>query len=298
MTFKQLEVFVAIADENSFSKGADKACITQSTASQHILALEDELGTRLFDRGRGGAFLTEAGKLLLGKARKMLFECAETKSAVKRFMGLEDVVLRVGASNVPGSCLIPDMLNGFLAQHPKVRLEVNMGDSSSVLQSLREEHIELGFIGGVYEDDRICFEAVCDDEIVCVVSADYGDGKRMLSQGELCKAPLIVREDGSGTQKSVYDALAGTWIHKESLNIVTVLGGNEAVKRAVLKNVGYAFLSRISAENEISSGLLNIVRIPGVSIIRKIYSVRRKGRELSPAATAFWEAIHTRKFNS
>ena len=64
MTLKQLEVFLAVAETCSFSKGGEKCCITQSTASQHIQSLEEELGARLFDRGRNGALLTEAGKVM------------------------------------------------------------------------------------------------------------------------------------------------------------------------------------------------------------------------------------------
>ncbi|MBC8018427.1 MAG: LysR family transcriptional regulator, partial [Verrucomicrobia bacterium] len=148
MTLKQLEVFVAVAETHSFSKGAEKSCITQSTASQHIHGLEEELGIRLFDRGRGGALLTEAGKLFFGRAGKILSECDESRSAVRRFLGMEDVVLKVGASNIPGTCLIPAALGRFQAACPRVRLEVAQGDSRSVVQQLAAEDIELGFIGG------------------------------------------------------------------------------------------------------------------------------------------------------
>ena len=88
MTLKQLEVFVAVAEAHSFSKGAEKSFITQSTASQHIQGLEEELGIRLFDRGRGGALLTEAGKLFFVRAGKILSECDESRSAVRRCLGM------------------------------------------------------------------------------------------------------------------------------------------------------------------------------------------------------------------
>lgn len=288
MTLKQLEVFVAVAETCSFSRGAEKACITQSTASQHIQGLEEELGIRLFDRGRGGALLTEAGKLFFGRARKILSECSESRSAVRRFLGMEDVILKVGASNIPGTCLIPSALGRFQAACPRVRLEVSQGDSRSVVQQLAAEDIELGFIGGRYEDDRIHFEEMGNDTIVCAVSSDRNDvAKKSLSQAELCKVPLVVREQGSGTQKAVYEALAKTWINRESLRIVAVLGSSEAVKRALLEGAGYAFVSSMSIGEELSRGLLKTVRIPGLTITRKFYAAHRSSRELSPAATAF-----------
>jgi len=288
MTLKQLEVFLAVAETNSFSRGAEKTSITQSTVSQHIQGLEEELGVRLFDRGRGGALLTEGGKLFLVRAKKILAECDESRSVVRRFLGMEDVVLRVGASNVPATSLIPARLGNYLAACPRVRLEVQQGDSRSVIEQLLAEEIELGFIGGSYEDDRLQFQEMGEDSIVCAVASDGAHSqKKSLSQAELCKVPLIVREQGSGTQKAVYEALAGTWISRESLRIVAVLGSGEAVKRALLEKAGYAFVSSRSIEEELAAGKLATVRVPGLNITRKFYAVHRSGRELSPAAEAF-----------
>lgn len=292
MTLKQLEVFVAVAETGSFSRGADRTCITQSTASQHIQGLEDELGSRLFDRGRGGALLTEAGKLLLGRAKKILTDCDESRSAIRRYLGMEDVVLKIGASNTPGICLIPAMLGQFQAACPRVRLEVSQGDSRSVVQRLVNEEIELGFIGGRYEDDRVHFDPIGEDTIVCAVSSSkVTTPSKSLSQAELCTVPLIVREPGSGTQQAVYDALAGTWIRQDSLKVVAVLGSSEAVKRALIEGAGYAFVSSRSITEELSNGQLVTVRIPGLNITRKFYAAHRSGRELSPAARAFFDMM-------
>ena len=296
MTLKQIGVFVAVAETGSFSRGAERTCITQSTASQHIQGLEEELGVKLFDRGRGGALLTGAGKLFLGRSRRILTECDESRSTIRRFLGMEDVVLKVGASNTPGTCLVPAMLGQFQAECPRVRLEVTQGDSRSIAQQLVNEEIELAIIGGRYEDDRVHFEAIGEDTIVCAVSARNGQvAKTSLSQAELCKVPLIVREVGSGTQQAVYDALAGTWISFDSLKIVAVLGSSEAVKRALLEGAGYAFVSSKSITHELADGQLVTVRIPGVSISRKFYAAHRAGRELSPAASVFLSMILSRQ---
>jgi DNA-binding transcriptional LysR family regulator len=299
MTLKQLEVFVAIAETLSFSKGAEKTCITQSTASQHIQVLEDELGIRLFDRGRGGALLTEAGKLFFGRSRKIIKDCDDSRTAIRRFLGMEDVVLRVGASNIPATWLIPEVLGQFLKQYKKVRLEVIQGDSRSVIKQLVHEEIELAFTGGRFDDDRIGFEDMGQDKIVCAVSSDFAPGRTQnLSQAELCKIPLVVREDGSGTQKAVYEALAGTWISKDALNIVAVLGSTEAIRRALLNRTGYAFVSSMSVSEELANGQLMTVRIPGLDVTRKFYSARRDGRELSPAASAFLSIMTSRWQNN
>jgi len=292
MTLKQLEVFVAIAETGSFSKGGEKNGITQSTASQHILGLEEELGIRLFDRGRGGALLTEAGKLFLSRAGKILSDCAGSRDAIRRFLCMEDVTLRVGASDVAGSLMIPSILGTFRKIHPNVRLEVIQGNSRSVARKLVDEKVELGFLGGRFDDERILFEQMGEDSLVCAVSPELDSGgKASLSQAELCKVPLIAWEDGSGTQKAILEALTGTWINKYSLTIVARLGSSEAIRRALLSGAGYAFISARAISEELASGQLTAIKVPGVKITRKFYAARRDGRELSPAAAAFLELM-------
>ena len=292
MTLKQMEVFVAIAEAGSFSKGAEKSGITQSTASQHIMGLEEELGMRLFDRGRGGALLTEAGKLFFSRADRILSDCSGSRAAIRRFLCMEDVTLRVGASDVPGAWMIPSILVQFQKMHPKVRLEVVQGNSRSVLRKLADEEIEICFVGGRFDDERISFERMGEDSIVCAVSPELANGHNGgLSQAGLCKVPLIGREEGSGTQKAVDETLAGTWINQDSLTIVARLGSSEAIRRALLIGAGYAFISARTISEELACGQLTAVRIPGVQIIRKFYAARREGRELSPAAAAFLELM-------
>lgn len=292
MTLKQLEIFVAIVETGSFSRGAEKSGITQSTASQHILALEKELGIRLFDRGRDGALLTEGGKLFFGRTSRILSDCNGSRTAIRRFLGMEGVTLPVGASDIPGVSMIPELLGSFQKSHPKVLMEIHQGNSRSVLRQLAEEEVELGFVGGRFEDERIAFEEMGDDLLVCAVSPELSAGRKgNLSQAELCKVPLIMREDGSGTQKTVSDALAGTWIRRDSLSIVARLGSSDAIRKALLHGVGYAFIPVRAISMELASGQLTTVRIPGVHITQKYYAAHREGRELSPAAAAFLHAM-------
>ena len=127
-----------------------------------------------------------------------------------------------------------------------------------------------------------------EENILCVVApALVNNGRYSLSQEELCRVPLVARERGSGTQQAVYDALSTTWIRRDSLRIVAVLDSNEALKRAVIAEAGYAFVSAMSVAEEIANGQLSAVRIPGVAIKRRFFAVSRAGRALSPAATAF-----------
>jgi DNA-binding transcriptional LysR family regulator len=95
MTLKQMEVFCAIADSGSFSRGGEAVSLAQSTASQHIRALEEELGARLFDRCAAGIVLTEAGRLFYEHASMILQKCSEAREVIRRFQGLEQSTVRL-----------------------------------------------------------------------------------------------------------------------------------------------------------------------------------------------------------
>lgn len=289
MTLKQLEVFIAVADTRSFSKGGELASLAQSTVSQHIRALEDELGARLFDRSLTQVHLTEAGQLFYSHAIKISRQCAEAKEEIKRFQGLEQATLRVGASTIPAAYLIPDLLGSFKARWPGVRLELQQGDSQEVIKLLQENLVEIAVVGGKYNEDPFCFKELLQDRIILVGrSAETGS---TISVEELKNLPLIIRETGSGTRQATDSALKKAALDTSNLNVVAQLGSSEAVRRSVLSGSGYAFISKIAIAPELADRTLKEILVEGVEIKRSFYMAWRCGRTLSPAAEEFIQML-------
>ena len=110
MDLRQLEIFARVAELGSFSKAADALHLTQPTVSEHIRALEDELGVRLLDRLRRGASVAPAGQLLLTYATRMLALSREARQAMSGFQGKMSGDLVVGASTIPGEYVLPALL--------------------------------------------------------------------------------------------------------------------------------------------------------------------------------------------
>jgi DNA-binding transcriptional LysR family regulator len=293
MTLKQLQVFIAIADTGSFSKGGDAVSLAQSTVSQHIRVLEDELGARLFDRSVSRVTLTEAGRLFYKHAARICGQCGEAIAAVRRFQGLEQATLRVGASTIPAACLIPDLLGSFSAAQPGVRLEVLQGDTSEVIRLLQDEKIELAVVGGQFDADTICYEEVGAEKIVLVAAPGVFSGTAVTIQ-QLPEMPLLMREPGSGTRLAVDGALQKGGLDLHSLRVVAQLGSGEALRRAVLSGAGCAFLSSLAVGRELADGTLIAVDIAGIEISRSFYLAWRRGKSLSPAAGVFMEAVRQR----
>ncbi|NTV50190.1 MAG: LysR family transcriptional regulator [Geobacteraceae bacterium] len=290
MTFKQLQVFLAIADTGSFSKGGEAVSLAQSTASQHIRAIEDELGARLFDRSASHVTLTEVGRLFYEHAARICAQFGDAIIAVRRFQGLEQATLRVGASTIPAACLIPDLLGSFSAARPGVRLEVIQGDTREVIRLLQDEAIELAVVGGQYDADTICYQEVGAERIVLVALPGQLPGA-VLTIRQLQEIPLLLREPGSGTRLAVDGALQKEGLDLRSLRVVAQLGSSEALRRAVLSGAGCAFLSALAVGRELADGTLTAVDIEGIEISRSFYLAWRRGKSLSPAAEVFMEAV-------
>jgi DNA-binding transcriptional LysR family regulator len=288
MNLKQLEVFLSVVETGSFSRAAEATFITQSTVSQHISSLESEFDLRLLDRTGKAVLPTEGGKILLEFAREIVFKAREIPSAMRRFKGLEDVLLRIGASNIPGSYMIPAILPLFAARYPRVSLTVLQGDSRETLDRLKKEEIEVGIIGTLFAEKNIDFQPLGQDIISLVVKRDHRwTREKHISPKELLRERFVIREVGSGTEKTAHEVLAKAGIQPGEMKVQASLGSNEAVKQAVAQGLGAAFISEISIKKEVARGDLAVVKIKGLSISRHFYLISRSKRDLSPPGRAF-----------
>jgi len=288
MNLKQLEVFLAVVETGSFSRAAEATFITQSTVSQHISSLEAEFDLKLLDRTGKGVFLTEGGKILLENARQIVSKAREVPLVMRRFKGLEDVILKIGASNIPGSYLIPAALSSFLERHPGVTCNILLGDSRETMDRLKNEEIEIGIIGTLFDEEGIDFKPLGRDKIVLVVKGNHQwAGGKPIHLKELLNEKYVIREVGSGTEKTVREALVRAGIEPERMKVRASLGSNEAVKQAVLNGIGAAFISEMSIRKEVAKGEVAIVKIRGLTITRSFFLISRLKRDLSPPARAF-----------
>ena len=295
MTLKQLEVFLAVADTRSFSKGGEAVSLAQSTASQHIRALEDELNVRLFDRSASQVALTEVGRLFYDHATRICRDCHEATDAVRRFQGLEQATLRVGASTIPAAFLIPDLLGSFSAAWPGVRLELQQGDTREVLRLLQDELVELAVVGGKIDDESLIMQEVMNERIILVCRpGTYPD--TLLEHDQLMQLPLVIREAGSGTRTAVDAALQKGGVDPRQLRVVAQLGSSEAVRRAVLSGAGAAFVSTLAVGHELADGTLVELTVSGLEINRSFYLAWRKGKSLSPAAQEFMVIVKQNQY--
>ncbi len=292
MTLRQLELFIAVAETGSFSRGAEAIYLTQSTVSQHVSSLEEEVGTRLLDRDRNGAFLTAAGQVFLQHARRILAERDLLLQALAAFTGLEEASLDIGASNIPANHLIPAILPVLAKQHPGIALTVQTGDSREMLDKLLSAEVELAVVGSRSGDKRIMSLPLVSDLLVLVVGPQHLWWQRQeISVEELTAALFVMREAGSGSEQALQEEFRRLGVVVEDLTVAARLGSNEAVCRTVASGFGCAFVSERSVQRELQTGELWRVSVTGMRVGRQFWLASLRGRTPSPAAQAVAELL-------
>lgn len=292
MNFRQLELFIAVAETGSFSRGAELICLTQSTVSQHVAALEAAVGSALLDRTGRGVLLTKGGELFIQHARRILAERDALLQAMAAFRGLEDARLNIGASNIPANYLIPTLLVEMQQKYPGISLAMITGDSLDMLQRLESAEIELALVGSRFDQRGVDFLPLLSDPLVLIVAPNH----RWVRQGELSleelvTEPLVVRENGSGSGRALESALRQAGQDPATLKIAARLGSNEAVLLAVAGGFGCAFVSGLSVRQHLQRGELCQIEVAGLTVDRKIWLARSQTRTLSPAAQVFSEFL-------
>lgn len=288
MNLHRLEIFLAVAETGNFSRAAEQKLLTQSTVSQHIATLESELGLRLFDRTGRGAELTEAGRLFCRHAGYILATCDDLRQAMARFKGLQDTQLKVGASNIPANYLIPELLASLVKRYPGISLDVIARDSREIIDRLLTSEVSLAVVGNRFGDEEVIYEPLLGDTLLFVIGAGHAwQNRSEVGLEDLAGTPLVVREAGSGSGLATENALKQAGLDPSRLQVMARLGSNEAVKQAVIKGCGAAFLSSLSIRQELLRGELLSLTVAGVTIERHFWLATRRGRSLSPAAQAF-----------
>ena len=288
MDLRQLEIFAKVAEMGSFSRAAEALHLTQPTVSEHIRALEDELGVRLLDRLGRGTATTRAGQLLLSYASRILALAREARQALEGYQGRMRGELIVGGSTIPGEYLLPSVIGRFREKFPEVSTTLVIGDSQAVVDWVADGRVELGVVGARLPQRGLEFHDLSPDEEVVVIPAGHPwQGRAQVTLEELAREPLLIRERGSGTRAAFEAALERAGVDLGTLRIAGEMGSNQAIKQAVKAGMGVTVLSRIAVEEESRQGVLAFLRLQDLPVTRGFYVVTHRERSRSPVAEAF-----------
>ena len=278
-----LALFVAVVDEGGLGAGARRAGIHQPNASRMIAQLEAQAGTVLLERDPRGARPTSAGLLYAAQARELL-DAAEQFSDWLRHSRDEDArELRVGASMTIAEHLMPAWLAELRRRSPRIRVDLEVLNSTQVLAGVHDGRLRLGFVETPRLPRDVHAMTLREDELVVVVAPEHPWAlcEGPLDPAELAATPLVVREGGSGTRDAYEELLPAAG----ETPPVQELGSNAAVRIAVASGAGPAVLSMLAVRSGLESGQLLRVPVAGPRLRRPLTAVWNGPRRLSgPAA--------------
>jgi len=295
INLKQLEAFVATAEFSSFTKAAEVMFLTQSTVSSHISSLENTLGVRLNQRNaRQRVTLTKEGELVYREAKDILDRC-QTLQDLKNHDRHNQLV--IGASSVPGQCLMPELMSDFLERYPDCHYIQLRGDSIRIHQYLAQGKANLGFVGIATTPKEYHYHPVAEDRLV-LITANQEPYQTLHRQGmsglELLNMPMILREENSGTRQEMERYLLKNHISPENFNIVAQIDNPEAIRSSVSRGLGVSIMSVLAAREYLLSERLLSFELGDQGAFRKIYLCWRKDALLTPAEQNFLEFVQSR----
>lgn len=288
--WQSLSVFLAVAEEGSFSGAAKRLALTQPTVSFHIDNLEKRLGCPLVERTAKGTTLTVYGQVLYDNTGKADALLTAAESQLRAMAAGAAGRITLGASTIPAEYILPGLVASFLRDHPGLDVVLRTGDSQSVLAGFTAGHFPIAVVG-VHPGPDWLVRQLWADELVLAAHPDTAaalGGAPTLA--EALALPLVSRSLSSGTMRAVLDALAPYGAGPDALRIVFQVGGNEALKAAIASQAGAGFISRWAIRDELAAGRLTVVTPAGLAIHRRFYAACRPPL-LPEGVRMFWDYL-------
>lgn len=194
MEISQLRYFLAVAEAGSFTRGAERCRITQPALSEQIRKLEERLGQRLFDRLPRGVMLTEAGELLLGRARRIVGEVNAIDAALRADLDHGRGPLRIGAIPTMAPYLLPPLLERFVPRYPDAELAIREDLTERLIEALLDQELELAIMSAPVADQTLQLQIIARERLVLATPRDYDLSKApdRLTPNDLRNEPAVV----------------------------------------------------------------------------------------------------------
>ena len=284
VTFRQLRLFLALADTGSVSAAARAMHVTQPTASMQLREITESVGLPLYEVIARKVHLTEAGQQLARTARAIVDEWENYGQTVNAMQGLTRGRLRVAVVST-AKYFVPRLLGSFCEQHPGIDISLEVLNRDGVVQRLRDNRDDLYVMSMPPQDIDLEDQTFLANPLVLIAAADHPlAGRQRLPLKALAGERFILRERGSGTRLATdrFFELHGfepaNWLE---------LGSNEAIKEAVAGHLGLAVISRHAIKPADLARDLCLLPVAGMPIRSQWHVVYPRAKQLSPIARVF-----------
>lgn len=284
ITFRQLRLFLALADTGSVSAAARAHHVTQPTASMQLREVTEAVGLPLYEVIGRQVHLTEAGQQLAAAARAISDRWEGFEQTVAGLKGLTRGRLRVAVVST-AQYFIPGLLGDFCTRHPQIDLALQVLNRDGVVQRLRDNADDLYVMSQPPTDMELDDQVFLSNPLVLIAPAGHPLAERKrLTLSALADERFLVREAGSGTRLAT-DRYLATQGFEPRLRLA--LGSNEAIKEAVAARLGVAVISLHALRADSARRDLCVLPVQGLPIPSQWHLVYPRAKRLSPIAQVF-----------
>lgn len=281
MNLRQLKTFLAVVRHGNFTRAAAEANLAQSSLSDQMQTLEEELGTQLFLRSRQGVILTLAGDVLKAYAEEILALNDEAKAAVGAAAGLDGQSLAIGTLETIAAEKLAPWLSRFRAQHPDIVLKLRVGGSGELLRQLENGAIDIAFtFDRGQQDERFVTRLISREPLMLIAGRDAAL-QSPESLAALSVVPFVATENGC-----VYRHLFETAFAEASIPTPPIVAQAESIAtivRLVASGAGYGLVPRMAVGPAAARGDIVELPWPGEPPAASLMMMWRRRRVQPPA---------------
>lgn len=285
MDTQSLQAFLAVADNASFSRAADQLHLTQPAVSKRIAVLEGQIDARLFDRIGRHVSLTEAGRLLLPRARQILVMVDDSRRALGNLSGDVGGSLTLATSHHIGLHRLPPLLGHYTRTHPEVRLDLHFLDSEEAYQGVLDGELEIAVVTlALHPDPQLEVVPVWIDRLSFVCARDHPLARKAsLSLAALCEFDAVLPGPLTFTRGLIEARFAAAGLR---LPVAVSTNYLETLKMMTTIGLGWSLLPEGLVTDD-----LHVLQVDHPPVLRPLGYLVHRSRTLSNAARAMLEAL-------
>jgi LysR family transcriptional regulator, low CO2-responsive transcriptional regulator len=290
---QKIETFLRAAENLSLSEAAKQLHLSQPAISHHIKVLEQELDVSLFVRSNTGLQLTEAGRLLLPWARRLLHDTNDLKEMMSSLH--EDIAgeLRISCSTTAGKYILPQLAARFCLRYPGVKVRILACGPEHAALNLLEGEAHIGVVSSEVSDASLESQKFFRDTITLIVPPDHRWAMRKtIEPTEILEEKIIMREETAGTRRVVLTELAKHDISLDDLKVFMEVGNAEAIVGTVAAGYGVSFVSTMAISDLRQQGKVVAIPVDGLTLQRTIYMVRKRISAPHRPRDVYWGFVH------
>ena len=289
LSTRQLVIFSAVYEEGSMTAAAGKIHMSQPAVSQTIREIEEEYGTEVFERYGSRLFVTDAGEILYGYAKRILNLYRDLDQEIRQNDGVREI--RVGGNISAGTAQMTGLVTRFCQLYPDIHVKVMVFQAPVLLRALQRNELDLALVED--QKDRnywgeLILEPYYHDRIIVIGSPDHPFAGKTVRLQDLSEETFLFRERGAGV-RDMFDSILN--LRKMSVKVGWECTSTDALVEAVRLKMGIAVLPYLLVKKRLDAGEIREIRLSDVSLERRLNIARHKDKVLTKPLRDFMELV-------